>query len=145
MRAARSGNVHEVRRIIRHKTRRDDGDNKYLFEYVNRAPKRVEVEEKHGYDKEWTWNRETHLISATKQGHVEVVKELLVTGLADPFIDHSLIDDVHQRASQCKIRGNREEILAMLSVAESVWKSRHYSAPLTLDEAEQLGSMIEEL
>lgn len=86
--AARRGELTEVRRIL-------DKDPKQL----DARRKRREVEEKHGYDKEWTWDDDTALIAAARNGHVEVVQHLLVRG-ADPLCKSCPEDDVHETALQ---------------------------------------------
>ena len=84
--AARCGDLVEVRRIL-------DEDPAALESFRRRR----EVVEKWGYDKEWTWNDDTALVAAAREGHAHVVAELLVRG-ANVHHRSCPEDDVHETA-----------------------------------------------
>lgn len=64
---------------------------------LNACRKRREVQEKHGYDKEWNWDDDTPLIAAARNGHVPVVHELIIQN-ADLMRKSCPADDVHETA-----------------------------------------------
>ena len=84
--AARRGDLAAVKRIL-----------KIAPGKIDEFRRRREVEEKWGYDKEWTWDDDTALVAAAREGHLEVVAELVARGAN---INHKSCptDDVHQTA-----------------------------------------------
>ena len=55
--------------------------------------------EKWGYDKEWTWDDDTALVAAAREGHAHVVAELLVRG-ANLHHRSCPEDDLHECFTQ---------------------------------------------
>lgn len=85
--AARRGDLLEVKRLLKDTLT------------INVRRKRLEVEEKWGYDKSWTWDDDTALIAAPREGHHSVVLELLSAG-ADPTLTSCPEHDVHETVVQ---------------------------------------------
>ncbi len=104
--AARNGDLAEVQRLLdrneadpcnkKNERKNGTGDRRHGA-LVNACRNRKEVEEKHGYDKEWNWDDDTPLIAAVRGGHVDVVLELLIRG-ADTMCKSCPSDDVHETA-----------------------------------------------
>jgi ankyrin repeat protein len=97
-----------------------EGDLQRVIDEYTKNPKtleetgkRTEVQEKHGYSKQWTWNKDTALIAACRQGHLDVVNFLLSKG-ADVLASSSLSDDVHETALEVAAKKKCYTIVALL-------------------------------
>eukprot|EP00392_Amoebophrya_sp_AT5.2_P001011 g1013.t1 len=86
--AAKSGDLKKVRQLLK----KDPAK-------VNACREREEVEEKYGYDKSWTWNDDSPLVAAAREGHHLVVLEVLLAG-ANVAHNSCPSDDVHETAKQ---------------------------------------------
>merc|ERR1712002_621418 len=87
-----------------------------------------------GYDKEWEWFGDTALIAASRNGHFNIVKALLLAG-ADPTLSSCPTDDVYETAEQAaekqKMKGKANaytNILAILKVALGFWSKAKYAS-----------------
>eukprot|EP00933_Yihiella_yeosuensis_P044433 TRINITY_DN3955_c0_g1_i1.p1 TRINITY_DN3955_c0_g1~~TRINITY_DN3955_c0_g1_i1.p1 ORF type:complete len:429 (-),score=40.99 TRINITY_DN3955_c0_g1_i1:566-1852(-) len=158
--AARQGRLDEVLRLLQ------EGVD------VDSRRKRLEVEEKFGYDKEWSWDDDTALITAAREGHHEIAYHLLLHG-ASPTVKSCPQDDVHETADdaakkqqkiisgkrsrdQLEKRARYDAILEMLAVAakfpsaadrsSSTTASSSSSSTPTQHSADSLSSLkVEEL
>ena len=73
---------------------------------VDSSDQWVETEEKHGYNKSWTWHSDTALCAAVRGGHTDVAVALLAAG-ADPEFGVCNVCDKHETP-----RGIAKEVLA---------------------------------
>ena len=97
-----------------------NGSLQGVIDAYNKDPKLLEasgkwteVQEKHGYDKEWTWDKDTPLIAAARYGHLDVVNFLLSKG-ADALASSCLTEDVHETALDVATKNKYAEIVAVL-------------------------------
>ena len=97
-----------------------NGDLQGVLDEYARDPRQLEasgkwteVQEKHGYDKQWTWNTDTALIAACRMGHLDIVNFLLSKG-ANVFASSCLSEDVHETALGIATKNNHKEIGALL-------------------------------
>lgn len=64
---------------------------------LNHAPVYHEVQDKGFYDKEWDWFDDNALQAACRKGDVELVRFLLSTGEADPWLESCpRVDDKYE-------------------------------------------------
>ena len=85
--AARAGDINGITAIL-------DNDNSQ----INERRMRKEIDERYGYDKEWSWWDDTALITAARSGHTMAVN-LLLERKADPLLESCPVDDMHINAA----------------------------------------------
>eukprot|EP00392_Amoebophrya_sp_AT5.2_P009429 g9457.t1 len=118
VKAACTGDLVEVKKLLdRNKPDPCNKKKGAAAALVNACRNRKEVEEKWGYDKEWDWDDDTPLIAAAREGHVDVVCELLIRG-ADTTCKSCPSDDVHETAEQAvlnkRVAGAKGDVLREL-------------------------------
>eukprot|EP00392_Amoebophrya_sp_AT5.2_P009428 g9456.t1 len=120
--AARKGDLGRVKAILDAAEAESVAQTKKT---INACAKWTEVEDKMGglYEKSWEWDSDTALIAAAREGHVEVVLELLCRG-ADVSKKSCPLESVHETAVDAvkkkknqRTRVNGDVLLEMLGIA----------------------------
>mmetsp|Transcript_18740 Transcript_18740/g.26385 ORF Transcript_18740/g.26385 Transcript_18740/m.26385 type:complete len:278 (-) Transcript_18740:117-950(-) len=122
--ASRDGNIDCVRKIVEDAIRDPRNNDNDIARCINQSKRWEEIQDKWGtYDKVWQWNADTALISASRAGHRQIVRYLLMHG-ADPTLEACPNEDTHVDATKV---ASDNCIKAMLAAALVFWQKASYA------------------
>jgi len=138
VRYAKTGNIEGVKAqisMVRKKARKAKKEqrnkklDKGLRFLINSSQRWTECDYKmSGFVKTWEWHNLTPLAAAAIQGHSEIVRILLETGVADPTLTGCPTDNEYYDAYQAAEKGSSETVKKMLDAVKPYWNTASYSS-----------------